>query len=77
MAEHGAKNIVLASRSGKTDRAMALIKQFSPLGVTVEVCKADVAIEADVHRLIAECGKKMPPIGGVIHGAYVNKVCNP
>lgn len=44
------------------------------MGVTVEIHSSDVSIEADLRNLISDCAEKMPPIGGVIHGAYVNKV---
>ena len=76
MAEHGAKNIILASRSGKTQSdTMELVQRLSLDGVRVEVCQCDVADEAEVNRLISDCEKDMPPIRGIIHGAYVNKVC--
>ena len=78
MAEHGAKNIILASRSGKTQvEAKSMMDHLSSIGVRVEICKCDVSIEAEMRLLIVECAKIMPPIGGVIHGAYVNKVCLP
>ena len=76
MAEHGARNIILASRSGKTQRdTMELVQKLSVNDVRVEVCQCDVANMAEVRLLISECEKSMPPIRGVIHGAYVNKVC--
>ena len=76
MAEHGAKNIILASRSGKTQNdTMELVKRLSVNGARVEVCQCDVAKMDDVRLLISECEKSMPPIRGIIHGAYVNKVC--
>ena len=76
MAEHGAKNIILASRSGKTQNdTMELVQSLSLNGVRVEVCQCDVANEADVRLLISDSEKDLPPIRGIIHGAYVNKVC--
>ena len=76
MAEHGAKNIILASRSGKTQSdTMELVQRLSLGGVRVEVCQCDVANEADVRLLISDSEKDLPPIRGIIHGAYVNKVC--
>ena len=75
MAQRGAKNVILASRSGNTNiQAKSMVAELSSTGVKVEVCKCDVSIEADMRLLISECAKIMPPIGGVIHGAYVNKV---
>ena len=78
MAQRGAKNIILASRSGNTHvAAKSMVAGLSSIGVRVEICKCDASIEADMRLLISECEKTMPPIGGVIHGAYVNKVCFP
>ncbi|KAF6236674.1 hypothetical protein HO173_004965 [Letharia columbiana] len=74
MAQRGAKNIILASRSGKTQTvAQNLVDELSSIGIKVEIRKCDASIEADMRLLISECAKIMPPIGGVIHGAYVNK----
>ena len=76
MAEHGAKSIILASRSGKTQNNTAeLVQRLSLDGVRIKVCQCDVANEAEVRVLISDCEKGMPPIRGIIHGAYVNKVC--
>ena len=76
MAEYGAKNIILASRSGKAQSdTMDLVRRLSLDGVRVEVCQCDVASEAEVRQLISHCEKDMPPVRGIIHGAYVNKVC--
>lgn len=76
MADHGAKNVILASRSGKTqENTISLIGELSEKGVRVEVCQVDVAKELDVSRMVSECAKIMPPIKGVIHAAWVNKVC--
>lgn len=75
MGKNGAKNIILASRSGKKQAGtMDMVEDLVTLGVKVEVCQSDVAIAEDLQRLISDCSKIMPPIGGVIHGAYVNKV---
>ena len=75
MAQHGARNIILASRSGqKKANILDLVEDLAALGVNVNVYQCDVAVEADLQLLISDCAKIMPPIGGVIHGAYVNKV---
>ena len=75
MAEHGAKNIILSSRSGKRQsNTIEMVEELGALGVKVEVYQSDVAIAEDLQRLISDCGKTMPRIGAVIHGAYVNKV---
>jgi phthiocerol/phenolphthiocerol synthesis type-I polyketide synthase C len=76
MADRGAKNIILASRSGKAqENTISLIEELSEKGVRVEVCQVDVARELDVSRMVSECAEIMPPVKGVIHAAWVNKVC--
>ena len=75
MAQHGAKNIILASRSGQQKADIIdLVKALAVFGIDVKVCQCDVADEASLQLLISDCAKTMPPIGGIIHGAYVNKV---
>ena len=75
MAQHGAKNIILSSRSGKKQvNIMEMVNELGALGVKVEVYQSNVAIAEDLQRLVSDCAKSMPRIGGVIHGAYVNKV---
>ena len=75
MAKHGAKNIILASRSGKTQSdTMETVRRLSVEDVRVEVYQCDVGSAAEVGHLIGECRKSLPPIRGIIHGAYVNKV---
>ena len=75
MGEHGAKNIILSSRSGRKEAStMEMVKELVALGVKVEVYQSNVAIAEDLRRLVSDCAKSMPRIGGVIHGAYVNKV---
>ena len=77
MAQHGARNIILASRSGqKKANITDVVDNLAALGVNVKVYQCDVAVEADLQLLISDCAKIMPPIGGVIHGAYVNRVSN-
>ena len=44
------------------------------MGVKVEVYQSDIAIAEELRLLISDCAQSMPRIGGVIHGAYVNKV---
>lgn len=53
---------------------MEMVEELGALGVKVEVYQSNIAIAEDLQRLISDCAKSMPRIGGVIHGAYVNKV---
>lgn len=75
MAKHGTKNIILSSRSGKKQpNTTEMVDELGALGAKVEVYESDLAIAEDLWELISDCAKSMPRIGGVIHGAYVNKV---
>ncbi|KAL2139934.1 hypothetical protein VTI28DRAFT_4479 [Corynascus sepedonium] len=74
MVAHGAGNLVLASRSGRTDGAVAdlvnnLQRTAPQANVTVKTC--DVADTRSVARLVAQCEEELPPIRGCIHAAMV------
>jgi len=75
MAHQGARNIILASRSGLAQKGTEeMIESLRPLKTKIEVRQCDVGIKTDVQRMVSECAKIMPPIRGVIHGAFVSKV---
>ena len=75
LAQQGAKNIVLASRSGSiSDTVSTMIQELKGLGVIVIVQKCDVADEKQVRELILRSERDMPPFRGVIHGAMVLRV---
>lgn len=77
MAANRAKHIILASRSGKKQASMIrVMEELTKLGTNVQVYASDMSNKTDVQNLVEDCAKNMPPIGGVIHGAYVNKVCS-
>ena len=68
-------DIILASRSGKTRIvAKRMVENLKLDQRQVEICKCDASIEAGMRLLISYCAEIMPPIGDVIHSAYVNKV---
>ena len=74
LAGEGAKNIVLASRSGIQQRGVTqLIDEVKALGVNIVVKACDVADRAKVERLVDECHQVLPPIRGIIHGAMALK----
>lgn len=75
MVHQGARNIILASRTGLAQQETGhMIESLSSLRIKIEVRQCNAAHEADVQRMVSECAKIMPPIRGVIHGAFVNKV---
>ena len=77
LAKNGAKNIVLASRSGLgSGSAHALVEDIQTLdiGVNIAVRACDVSNRAQLEDLIKGIREIMPPIKGVIHGAMVLRV---
>ncbi|KAK4450516.1 putative polyketide synthase [Podospora aff. communis PSN243] len=73
MVDHGARNIVLLSRSGgyggEMEELLRLEMQCPTARVHFKVC--DASDEAQVQQLVSECAKSLPPICGVIHAAMV------
>ncbi|KAL8697282.1 MAG: hypothetical protein Q9201_007201 [Fulgogasparrea decipioides] len=70
LAGQGAKNIVLASRSGIKQKGIPeLIEELKAMDVNVVARVCDIADRSQVQNMIRECYESMPPIRGVIHGA--------
>lgn len=74
LANHGAKCIILASRSSQpNEKSRALIEQLTGRGTNVVYRQCDVTVREEVERLVNE-SPGMPRIRGVIHGAVVERV---
>ena len=71
MAEHGARNLVLAGRSGAKGDAKEELKALEEAGVRVLVKRVDVSDAEQTARLIDEIAQSLPPLRGVIHAAGV------
>lgn len=76
MVGRGAQNIVLLSRSGRTDGPVGeLIQEINMLSSAKVVVKScDVADADSVSRVFSECDKELPPMRGIIHAGMVLKV---
>ncbi|EMD93080.1 hypothetical protein COCC4DRAFT_139661 [Bipolaris maydis ATCC 48331] len=71
LAEHGARNLIVLSRSANAaDKAAPLLNDLSNLGCQVRAVACDIANEDDVKRAVESC-KDLPPVRGVIQGAMV------
>jgi NAD(P)-dependent dehydrogenase (short-subunit alcohol dehydrogenase family)/acyl carrier protein len=71
LAEHGARNLIVLSRSvNAADKAAPLLNDLHSLGCHVKSIACDIGIEEDILRAVEAC-KDMPPIRGVIQGAMV------
>lgn len=72
LVDRGARFLVLASRSGcKTDADRTIVETMMEEGVEVLVAQVDIADANAVKRLVERIRMRMPPLGGVIHGAAV------
>jgi NAD(P)-dependent dehydrogenase (short-subunit alcohol dehydrogenase family) len=71
LAEHGARNLVVLSRSvNAADKAAALLNDLHSLGCHIKSIACDIAIEEDILHAVEAC-RDMPPVRGVIQGAMV------
>ena len=72
LVAQGATHLVLVGRRGAaTPEARAAVKTLEQTGTRVSVVAADVAIEAEVRRMVAQIAATMPPLRGVFHSAAV------
>jgi NADPH:quinone reductase-like Zn-dependent oxidoreductase/acyl transferase domain-containing protein/NAD(P)-dependent dehydrogenase (short-subunit alcohol dehydrogenase family) len=69
LAQSGAKQLVVMSRSGADDhKSRAVLRDIIALGAHLTVFKGDVSCAEDVSRMFQQARR---PIKGIIHGAMV------
>jgi len=72
MAAHGARHLVLMSRSGPGDDVTrSRIDALRAAGIAVVDARGDVTRAADVQRVVAYVEATLPPLRGVVHAAMV------
>ncbi|MBI5785595.1 MAG: SDR family NAD(P)-dependent oxidoreductase [Rhodocyclales bacterium] len=71
LVERGARHLVLTGRSAPNAAAAQVVASLESAGVAVRVVQADVADRAQVQNLLADIGRNMPPLRGLIHAAGV------
>ncbi|MCB5197363.1 type I polyketide synthase [Deefgea salmonis] len=72
LADKGAKNLVLISRSGPSaPEAQAAIAALRLRGVKVLPLACDVTQLAELAQVFAHFGQTMPPLKGIVHAAVV------
>lgn len=72
LVECGARNLVLASRSGaSTPEAKSFLDDMKAAGVNVQLVKGDTGVPADVTRILQEIEAEGVPLRGVFHLAMV------
>ena len=75
MIKHGAKNLIILSRSGKRHAlAEKLSEDLEQAGCRVIMPECNISDGALVGRVLNDAAKFMPPIRGVIQGAMVLNV---
>lgn len=75
MPQKGAKHIVLASRSGaSSEAAQKTIQDLTRQGVTVEVCRCDIANPQSVEQNMIPLLSRLPTVRGVVYGAMILRV---
>src|SRR5690606_27093244 len=72
LIERGARHLVLLSRRGVTDEALALADEYAGMGVEIRLMAGDVSDPDSVNEIISEISATMPPLRGIVHGAGVN-----
>ena len=76
MADHGARNIVIVSRSSSSPGKTApFLAEMDKYGCRVKFAGCDVSDESQLAEVLRSCAQEMPPIRGVIQGAMVLQVC--
>jgi thioesterase domain-containing protein/acyl carrier protein len=72
MADHGARCLVLAGRTGaSTPAARSAVVALRRRGVRVVVAKTDVVNAEQVAHLFRRIATSLPPLRGVVHAAMV------
>ncbi|KAI8964847.1 hypothetical protein F5Y11DRAFT_57289 [Daldinia sp. FL1419] len=72
MADRGAKNLILPSRSGAKSKAAAeTVAELRARGVNVYAPRCDVSSEISLAYVLEECAHTMPPIKGCINATVV------
>ncbi|QQR41765.1 type I polyketide synthase [Myxococcus xanthus] len=71
LAERGARHLVLMGRREPGPEARTRLDALEQRGVTIHCVQGDVAVAADVERVLAGLSGRVPPLRGVIHSAGV------
>ncbi|RYP73024.1 hypothetical protein DL771_003892 [Monosporascus sp. 5C6A] len=73
MVDHGARNLILLSRSAGNQNSGAFVSHLREAGCRVVAISCDVANNEDLTRALDTCERdqRLPPVRGVIQGAMV------
>ncbi|KAI9879283.1 MAG: hypothetical protein M1830_009013 [Pleopsidium flavum] len=72
MADHGARNLIVLSRSANAqEKAGPFLAEMEKVGCRVKAIGCDISDESELAKALGACAQEMPPIRGVIQGAMV------
>jgi acyl transferase domain-containing protein/protein-L-isoaspartate O-methyltransferase len=71
LVDHGARSLVLVGRRAPDADGERVLARLAAAGATVLALRGDVGREDDVRRILAEAGRTLPPLAGVVHAAGV------
>ncbi|KAL5042782.1 hypothetical protein BDW71DRAFT_210911 [Aspergillus fruticulosus] len=72
LVSHGARNLIVLSRTAETSpAAAALATELHPLGCRVKLISCDVSVKAELSKAMESCSLDLPQIRGVIQSAMV------
>ena len=74
MVGRGVRHLALMSREASAP-ARERLRELEAAGAQIAVFQGDVSREGDVRRILAEMGRTMPPLRGVIHLAGIGDDC--
>jgi acyl transferase domain-containing protein/NADPH:quinone reductase-like Zn-dependent oxidoreductase/NAD(P)-dependent dehydrogenase (short-subunit alcohol dehydrogenase family)/acyl carrier protein len=69
--EHGARHLVLVSRSAPSEQVRKAIAKLEESGATISSRQADLSTERQAETLLKEVRETMPPLRGIVHAAGV------
>ena len=76
LVQHGARHLVIASRSGPHGEGVqSLVDELNALGASLNIYSCDIANRDELKRVIDADAASMPPIRGLIQAAMVLRVC--
>lgn len=71
LAQQGAKSLVLTGRSDASSQAQKILAHLEQAGIQITTLKADISVQEEVEKLLAEIEITLPPLQGIIHAAGV------
>jgi saccharopine dehydrogenase-like NADP-dependent oxidoreductase len=76
MASHGARNVIVLSRSANSqEKTASFLREMEKIGCQVKTFGCDVSNGPALAEVLRVAALDMPPICGVVQAAMVLQVC--